>query len=306
MNSRVKNGAPAALTPPSYGSIAVRLFDARQFGVAEPTTTAMSNCIPRSYKGPMTIREEISVVLIAHNEEQVIGKAIDGILAGYSDKILEIVVVDDASSDKTVAVVESRMASPKVRLVRSTPPCGVGRAIKTGFKSVNPAAKYVLSMDSDFVDSLDDVGRIVSRMEEGDCDGVIGSRFVEGGRLVRYPFTKRLMNRAFHLVVRLLFGIKQHDLSNNCKMFKREIVDTMPWKSDDFSLNAETGILPILSGYKVCEVPAAWIGRTGDMGGSKFKLFKVGWGYVKVIPYAWSVKRKLKASGNRHCCQYDQ
>ncbi|MDD5136878.1 MAG: glycosyltransferase family 2 protein [Candidatus Omnitrophica bacterium] len=243
------------------------------------------------------MREELSIVTIAHNEEEVIGRVVDDLLANYREKILELVIVDDVSTDKTAEIVQSRMKrEPKVRLIRRSPPCGVGRAIKTGFKSVDPKAAYVLTMDSDFVENMDDIGRMIARMERGDCDGVIGSRFIEGSRITGYPLTKKMMNRAFHCVVRLLFGIKQKDLSNNFKIYKREIVEKMPWHSDDFAINAETGMLPILSGYKVCEVPASWIGREEGQGKSKFKLFKVGMGYIKVIPYAWNF-RKTKRGG---------
>jgi len=239
------------------------------------------------------MKEELSVILIAHNEEDVIGKLIDGLLANYREKILEIVVVDDVSTDGTAEVVESRRKSePKIKLVRRQPPCGVGRAIKTGFGNVDKRASYVLTMDSDFVQSIGDVGRLIARMEAGGCDGVIGSRFVEGSRLEVYPLTKKIMNRLFHMVVWTLFNIKQKDLSNNFKLFKREITEKMPWRSDDFAINAETGILPILSGYKICEVPVSWIGRDEGQGKSKFKLFKVGLGYIKVIPYALSFRKK--------------
>ena len=235
------------------------------------------------------MKEDLSIVTIAHNEEGVIGKVIDELLANYREKILELIIVDDVSTDKTAAIVQSRSRrEPKVKLITRQPPCGVGRAIKTGFKNVSPKASYVLTMDSDFVENMDDIGRMIARMERGDCDGVIGSRFIEGSRMTGYPLTKKMMNRAFHLVVRLLFGIKQKDLSNNFKIYKREIIEKMPWHSDDFAINAETGILPILSGYKVCEVPASWIGREEGQGKSKFKLFKVGMGYIKVIPYAWA------------------
>ena len=247
------------------------------------------------------IKEDLSVVLIAHNEEEAIGKVIDGLLANYREKILEVIVVDDVSTDKTAAVVESRMKTePKVRLIRREGPCGVGRAIKTGFKNVNPLASYVLTMDSDFVESIGDVGHLIARMEAGGCDGVIGSRFVKGSRLEVYPLTKKIANRLFHYVVQFLFRIKQQDLSNNFKLYKREIITKMPWRSDDFAINAETGILPILSGYTVCEVPVSWIGRNKEMGKSKFKLFKVGWGYIKVIPYAWSFRKNKPP----HCCLF--
>lgn len=239
------------------------------------------------------IKESISIVTIAHNEEEVIGKTLDGLFANYRDKILEAVVVDDVSTDKTAEVVRARMArEPKIKLVRRQAPCGVGRAIKAGFKNVDSRASYVLTMDSDFVDNMGDIGRMIERIEAGDCDGVIGSRFVKGSRIIGYPLSKRVMNRLFHYVVWFLFHIKQRDLSNNFKIYKREIIDRMPWKSDDFAINAETGILPILSGYKVCEVPVSWIGRNKDMGISKFKLLKVGRGYIKVIPYALSFVKK--------------
>ena len=70
------------------------------------------------------------------------------------------------------------------------------------------------------------------------------------------------------------------------KLYKVKIIREMPWHSGDFSMNAETGILPILAGYNVAEAPVSWIGRTGEMGKSKFRLFKVGMGYVNVILYA--------------------
>ena len=57
------------------------------------------------------IKEEISVVTIAHNEEGVIGKSIDGLFENYRDNILELIVVDDVSTDKTAAIVESKMQS---------------------------------------------------------------------------------------------------------------------------------------------------------------------------------------------------
>ncbi|MDD3906362.1 MAG: glycosyltransferase family 2 protein [Candidatus Omnitrophica bacterium] len=241
------------------------------------------------------MKENLSIVLIAHNEEDVIGKVAAGLVEKYREKIMEVIVVDDASTDSTAAVVEDRMKSePKIRLVRRTPPCGVGRAIKTGFQSVSPRADYVLTMDSDFVGNIGDAGRLIERMEEGGCDGVIGSRFVEGSRIVGYSTAKMFANRAFHFVVGMLFGIRQKDLSNNFKLYRREIIEKMPWKSDDFAINAETGILPILSGYKVCEVPVSWIGRGTGEGKSKFKLLKVGLGYIKVIPYALTFRKQLR------------
>ena len=110
---------------------------------------------------------------------------------------------------------------------------------------------------------------------------------------------KRFMNRAFHLIVSILFGIKQKDLTNNFKLYKTEIIQRLPWHSNDFAINAETGILPILAGYHIAEVPVSWTGRKKDMGKSKFRLFKVGSGYVKVITYAYSFLKQKNRKGAR-------
>lgn len=233
------------------------------------------------------MKENLSIVLIAHNEEAVIGRMIDGLLANYDNELLEIIAVDDSSADNTSAVVESRAEkSGKVKLVRKGPPSGVGYAIRAGFANVSPESEYVLSMDSDFLENIKDVRAMIDELEKKSLDGVIGSRFTEGGRLVGYPGDKRLMNRGYHAIVRAVFGIKQKDLTNNFKLYKADIVRRMPWKSGGFSMNAETGILPIIFGYEVGEVPVAWINRGPEMGKSKFKLFRAGRGYIQVMFYA--------------------
>ena len=245
------------------------------------------------------MKETVSVILIAHNEEQAIGPMLEGLLATYDREILEVIVVDDASTDNTRAIVESLIKrGPKVRLrlVRRTPPCGVGRALKTGFSTIDPRAQYTLSMDSDFVENINQVMALLDAIEEQDCDGVIGSRFVKGGKVVGYPFLKRLMNRLFHGIVKALFKIRQNDLTNNFKLYKTDIFRSLPWNNDGFAMNAETGLLPILSGYKIVEVPVVWINRNPEMGRSKFGLLKHGAGYIEVIfhalRFAWSKKNK--------------
>lgn len=243
------------------------------------------------------MKENLSVVLIAHNEEENIGRMIEGLLKNYHEEILEIIVVDDSSIDRTSAIVESWIGrNNKVRLIKRGPPSGPGLALRTGFKSVNPKADYVLTMDSDFVENIKEVRSLIREIEGKGCDGVLGSRYIKGGRLVNYPLLKKIMNRSFHFIVRALFHIKQKDLTNNFKLYKSEIIRNLPWRSDGFSINAETGILPIIFGYDIAEVPVSWIQRDAEMGKSKFRILKVGWSYVKVIGYSWRLLAEKKTS----------
>ncbi len=238
------------------------------------------------------MREALSVILIAHDEEQAIGPMLEGLLRAYDEEILEIIVVDDASSDRTAEIVSDwAKRDRRVRLIKRTPPCGVGRALRTGFANISPRAEYALTMDSDFVENIAQVRALLDAMEKGDCDGVIGSRFVAGGKVVRYPVLKRLMNRLFHGVVRVLFRVKQNDLTNNFKLYKARIFRSMPWKSDGFAMNAETGLLPVLFGYNLIEIPVVWVDRDPQMGKSKFGLLKHGGGYIQVILRALRLAR---------------
>jgi len=237
----------------------------------------------------------LSILLIAHDEERAIGLMLRGLLETYDRKILEIIVVDDASQDRTSEIVADwAKRNPKVRLIQRTPPCGVGRALKTAFANISPGAEFALTMDSDFVENINQVRLLIDAMEKGNCDGVIGSRFVEGGKVVRYPFFKRLMNRLFHGVVKILFRVEQNDLTNNFKLYRAHIFQSIPWASGGFAMNAETGLLPILFGYRLIEVPVVWVDRDPEMGRSKFGLLKHGGGYLRVILYALRIARSQK------------
>ena len=243
------------------------------------------------------MKDNLSAVLIAHNEEENIGGMIEGLLRDYRGELLEIIVVNDSSTDRTSDIVRAWMGRDgKVRLVEKGPPSGAGTALKTGFRNVSPKADYVLTMDSDFIENIKEVKSLIEAAEGEGRDGAIGSRYMKGGRLVNYPLMKKIMNRSFHFIVRALFHIRQKDLTNNFKLYKVEIIRGLPWVSDDFAINAETGIFPIVAGYNIAEVPVSWIQRGEGQGKSKFRLFKVGRSYIKVIGRAWALSRGKKTS----------
>jgi len=237
----------------------------------------------------------LSILLIAHNEERAIGAMLEGLSAQYDREMLELIVVDDASSDRTAEIVRAFAAgNPKVKVIQRTPPCGLGRALRTAFSAISPRAEFALSMDSDFVENIGQVRLLIDAMEQRNCDGVIGSRFIEGGKVVHYPLLKRAMNRLFHGVVRIIFRVKQRDLTNNFKLYRANIFRSLPWRSNFFAMNAETGLLPILCGYKLVEVPVVWVDRDPEMGRSKFGLLKHGGGYLRVIFHALKVTRSQR------------
>ncbi|PRY11282.1 glycosyltransferase involved in cell wall biosynthesis [Pontibacter ummariensis] len=230
----------------------------------------------------------VSVVVPCHNEEMNITSLVTGLLTFYGDYLHEIILVDDNSKDNTRCVIEQLAEKyPLIKPVFRKPPNGVGRAIRDGYRVAT--GKYILSMDCDFQHLLPELRDIFNAAVRG-VDVAIGSRFSRRSVLLNYPFQKIIANRGFHFLARLILGKKFRDLTNNLKLIRKEVVDNLQLTQTDFAINAETGLMPLLMGYRVREVPISWVNRTPDMGVSSFKLFKVGGGYWRVLYQLWVKK----------------
>ena len=224
---------------------------------------------------------KVSVVIPCMNEEANIPVLVNGLQTCYGEYLHEVLVVDDNSSDNTAAVTRKLgEQDARIKLVKRTMPNGVGRAIRDGLSAVK--GDYVLLMDCDFQHILPEINGLFDSVAEG-ADVAIGSRFSRNSVLLNYAFTKILSNRGFHILANLLLGKHFRDATNNLKLMTREVADRIHLEADDFAANAETGLQPILLGYKVEEVPISWINRSVDMGFSSFNLTKTGPNYIFVL-----------------------
>jgi dolichol-phosphate mannosyltransferase len=210
--------------------------------------------------------------------------------------------VNDNSTDRTAQVTEEvARREPRVRLINRQPPNGVGRALRDGYAAAT--GSYILTMDSDFVQILPELRDLFDAVAEG-YDGAIGSRFSHESMLINYPFLKTVSNRGFHLLVNLLLPLRVRDLSNNLKLYRADIFKTIEIEQPHFAANAETGLKPMLAGYKIKEVPISWINRTTGMGQSSFRVVNVAPHYfsalVKIIWKSWRGRNDLakRASEN--------
>jgi SAM-dependent methyltransferase len=245
------------------------------------------------------LRDAVSVVVPCHNEEMNVGPLVEGLKQHYDEYIHEFVLVDDNSRDRTRQVMERLAAQdPRVRPVFRAPPNGVGRALRDGLRRAR--GRYVLLMDCDFLHILPELRDLFDAAARG-ADVVLGSRFSRESVLINYPVRKILCNRTFHVLAGLLFRRRVRDFTNNLKLLKRAVVDDLDLEAAWFAANAETGLKPLLMGYRVQSVPISWINRTPEMGQSSFSLFKFGWGYVRVLAsLAWRTRlgfRRLPRPG---------
>ena len=236
-------------------------------------------------------RQAVSVIVPCYNEEMNVGPLVCRLIELFDHYIHEIILLNDNSKDRTGDVIdELARQDTRIKSVHRAPPNGVGRTITDGLRIAT--GKYLLSLDCDFQYLLPEVRDLFDGIAEG-YDVAVGSRFSRHSVLLNYPLVKIVSNRAFHMIARVVLIAGFHDLTNNLKLMRQEVAQNLLLREPDFAINAETGLQPLLMGYRVKEVPISWIGRGVDMGESSFRILKAGGGYCRVLYRLW-VWRFLK------------
>jgi dolichol-phosphate mannosyltransferase len=228
----------------------------------------------------------LSVVIPAHNEEGSIAETLEGITTELAREGVdyEVVVVDDASTDGTAAVVAKvTAAEPRVRCIRSPYPGGFGFAVRAGLDAyAGDAVAIVMADGSDSPRDLVAYHRVL--MAGYDC--AFGSRFIAGSRVYDYPRFKLGLNRLVNLGIRLMFGHGYNDTTNAFKAYRREVIETVqPLISPHFNLTVELPLKAIVRGSSYAIVPISWTNRTS--GTSKLKLQEMGSRYLFIVLYAF-------------------
>lgn len=226
----------------------------------------------------------LSVVIPARNEESCIVSTLEHLhfelrLHGVPH---EIVVVDDASSDSTFAVVQALGKTiPELTILQNPGPHGFGRAIIYGLDFMQGDAAVVMMADES--DDCRDVVRYWNLLNEGyEC--VFGSRFMRGGAAIDYPCLKLLMNRAANVFVRTLFGFKLNDTTNAFKAYRKTVIDgCRPLISPHFNITVELPLKAIARGYSWVSVPITW--RNRRSGESKLRIKEMGSRYLFICLY---------------------
>jgi dolichol-phosphate mannosyltransferase len=229
---------------------------------------------------------KLSVVIPARNEEGSIGEAIAGVTGALEGAGIdhEVVVVDDASTDRTREIVEAAAAeNPSVRYHRSPNPPGFGMAVRAGLDAFSGDAVAIFMADSS--DDPQDLCRYHAVLEEGwDC--AFGSRFIRGGEIRDYPRIKLIFNRLANAFIRAIFLHGYNDTTNAFKAYRREVIESVqPLLSNHFNLTVELPLKAIVRGSSYRVIPISWTNRTS--GESKLAMREMGSRYMFIVLYVW-------------------
>ncbi len=213
---------------------------------------------------------KLSVVIPVFNEEPTVETLIRRVLAVDLPK--EVIVVDDASTDQTPAILKQLSEDPgmagTVVFLRHSRNRGKGAAIRTALERVQ--GNVVIIQDADLEYDPREFPRLLEPILDGRADVVYGSRFLGGPHRVLY-FWHYLGNKALTLLSNILTNLNLSDMETCYKAFRTEVLKGVTIRSNRFEFEPEITIKIARQGYRIYETPISYSGRSYAEGK------KIGW-----------------------------
>lgn len=240
----------------------------------------------------------LSVVIPVYNEKGTWRELLNRVLeVPLEDLQREIILVDDGSSDGTrdelrqfeKELNEGRFshAGSRFQIIFQQRNAGKGAALRTGFQAAT--GDMVIIQDADLEYDPGDYSIVIRPILEGEADVVYGSRFAEKGR--KGYWKNYLANRFLTMLSNLTTGQKLTDMETCYKVFRREIIQSIPLEQNRFGFEPEVTAKLSKRGIRIHERPIRYYSRTHDEGK------KIGWkDGVKAIwcIFKYGLRRKKK------------
>jgi glycosyltransferase involved in cell wall biosynthesis len=194
-------------------------------------------------------RPEISVIIPVYNEEKTLGSVVNDLLKLNSEiPSMEVIVVDDCSTDKTQ---EETMKFPLVRYVKHKKNLGKGAAIKTG--ATLASGKILVIQDADLEYPVTHIPDLIKPICSGQSDVVYGSRFK--GNSDGMKISHRLGNIILSKLASLLYSAEITDIMTGHKALSTKVFNSLNLKEKGFAIEIELTSKILKSGWKILEIP---------------------------------------------------
>lgn len=203
------------------------------------------------------------IVIPTYNEADNIARIISEIIAiNYTGVELEVLVVDDNSTDGTAALVRT-VNSPKVHLIERPGKMGLGTAYIRGFRfAIENNYDYVFEMDADFSHDPKSIPDLLDKI--GGHDLVIGSRYIEGIAVVNWPLSRLMISIGASYYTRAVTFLPVKDVTAGFMCYKVSAlkqIDLEKVKSNGYSFQIEMKFRIWKKGFKLIEIPIVFIDR---------------------------------------------
>jgi len=211
-------------------------------------------------------KNELSILIPVYNEEKTLRK----ILTSTTDlpiKEYEVIVVDDASKDKSPQIIkafakEFKSSNVDLIVLRHEKNSGKGAGIQTGLKQAK--GEYFVIQDADLEYDPKDIPAILHKAVTDNCDAVYGSRFL--GDIKGMPKANYYANRGYNLILHILYNTKITDMHTCYKMVRTRLMKELKINSNGFDYATELVSKLLKRNILINEVPVGFKGRTKKEG----------------------------------------
>jgi dolichol-phosphate mannosyltransferase len=231
----------------------------------------------------------ILVVTPTYNEADNVRRHVEAVLARPAGP--DVLVVDDGSPDGTADIVRALAEEhpDRVELLERSGKLGLGTAYVAGFKRALAAQRWdvIVQMDVDGSHDPEAVDDLLKAVE--DADLVIGSRYVPGGAVANWPWSRRTVSWVGNLYARTVLHAPVRDLTGGFKAWRCDLLtrlDVDSFEANGYGYQIETTYRALQAGARVVEVPITF--RDRELGESKMNTGIA----VEAVSAVWRIRRE--------------
>ena len=228
----------------------------------------------------------VTAIIPTYNERENIKILIPKVLEVFREEAIDggVIIVDDASPDGTgEAAEELAKNSDRILVLKRPGKLGIGSAYKDGFRyALSNEFDGVIEMDADLSHNPAYLPDFVGKLDEG-YDLVIGSRYVPGGEIPKWSFSRRLISSLTNRTAKLLLGLTPKDVTSGYRAYSSHAlrkIDYSSVKSDGYAFQVEMVMHCQRASLRICEIPIAFVDR--EKGESKLNRREM-WRFLKSI-----------------------